>query len=144
MEAVTLRLHALLNQRPTLLIGVARNQMLIEGSPPTRRTRCSATSRTGCIAINWERSSSPKARLRAEIADVMRTLSSDSRTEPLGNQSLEDLQRWPHIRLFPQAYDQLELTEDGAAKLGKSHSPASLAGPPLAGPRLGGTDARER
>ena len=63
----------------------------------------------------------------AEIADVMRTLSADARTEPLGNQPLEQLQRWPHIRLFPQAFDQLELTEDGAAKLGNHQQPGESA-----------------
>ncbi|HSE66798.1 MAG TPA: hypothetical protein VLB12_07415, partial [Gemmatimonadales bacterium] len=63
-----------------------------------------------------------------EIADVMRTLSADSRSEPLGTQPLEQLQRWPHVRLFPQAYDQLELSEDGSPRLGHLSSSTSLAG----------------
>lgn len=128
VEAVTLRLHALLNQRPTLLIGVARNQLLIEGvatdpGNPVLRDLANRLHRHQLGALKFSQGAAP-----SEIADVMRTLSSDSRTEPLGTQSLERLQRWPHIRLFPQAYDQLELTEDGSAKVGRVAGPETMAG----------------
>jgi hypothetical protein len=128
VEAVTLRLHALLNQRPTLLIGVARNQLLIEGvatdpGNPVLRDLANRLHRHQLGALKFSQGAAP-----SEIADVMRTLSSDSRTEPLGTQSLERLQRWPHIRLFPQAYDQLELTEDGTQRVGRLIGPETMAG----------------
>jgi hypothetical protein len=128
VEAVTLRLHALLNQRPTLLLGVARNQLLIEGvatdpDNPVLRDLANRLHRHQLGAIKFSQGGAPN-----EIADVMRTLSSDSRTEPLGQKSLEELQRWPHVRLFPQAYDHLELTEDGTPRMGSvatADNPAS-------------------
>ena len=128
VDAVTLRLHSLLNQRPTLLLGVARNQLLIEGvatdpENPVLRDLANRLHRHQLGALKFSQGAAP-----TEIADVMRTLSADSRTEPLGTQPLEQLQRWPHVRLFPQAYDQLELNEDGSPRLGHLSSTTSLAG----------------
>jgi hypothetical protein len=128
VDAVTLRLHSLLNQRPTLLLGVARNQMLIEGvatdpENPVLRDLANRLHRHQLGAIKFSQGAAP-----SEVADVMRTLSADSRNEPLGTQPLEQLQRWPHVRLFPQAYDQLELSEDGTARLGNLNSPTTMAG----------------
>jgi hypothetical protein len=128
VDAVTLRLHSLLNQRPTLLLGVARNQLLIEGvatdpENPVLRDLANRLHRHQLGALKFSQGAAP-----TEIADVMRTLSADSRTEPLGTKPLEQLQRWPHVRLFPQAYDQLELNEDGSPRLGHLSSTTSLAG----------------
>jgi len=128
VDAVTLRLHSLLNQRPTLLLGVARNQMLIEGvatdpENPVLRDLANRLHRHQLGAIKFSQGAAP-----SEVAEVMRTLSADSRHEPLGTQPLEKLQRWPHVRLFPQAYDQLELTEDGGPRLGNLNSATSMAG----------------
>ena len=123
VAAVILRLHALFSQQPTLLIGVARTQLLIDGvatepDNPVLRDLSGRLHRHQLGAIKFAQGVTP-----SEVADVLRTLSADSRTDPLGLQPPEKLQRWAHVRLFPHAYDQLELSGAEGQRLG--HGAAS-------------------
>jgi hypothetical protein len=126
--AVILRLHSMLAQQPTLLIGVARNQLLIDGvatepENPVLRDLSNRLHRHQLGAIKFAQGVTP-----SEVADVMRTLSADSRTDPLGLQAPERLQRWAHVRLFPHAYDQLELSGVEGQRLGHGDVNPQTAG----------------
>ena len=115
--AVTLRLNALLQDRPHLMIGIARQQLVIEGvatdpSNPVLRELATRLHKQQLGAVKLAPGAADD-----EVADVLRTIGSDRGRggEPLGTRPIEELQRWTHIRLFPQAYDQLELAASEAA-----------------------------
>jgi hypothetical protein len=118
VEAVASQLRVVLVNRPFLLLGVARNQLLVEGlatdpGNPVLRELAQRLHRHQLGAIKF----TPGVTVE-EISDVLKHLSGDSRIEPLG-QRLETVEeRWEHVRLFPPAYDRLELSETGEQRLG--------------------------
>ena len=114
-EGVVQRLTALLGERPSVSIGVARRQMVIEGvatdaKHPILRSLAEKFHKQHIGAIVFERGITP-----AEIADMMRTvaLEAESSERPLGLGDPERLRAWPSVRLYPLTYDQLELVGDG-------------------------------
>ncbi|HXI20707.1 MAG TPA: hypothetical protein VNH46_06460, partial [Gemmatimonadales bacterium] len=118
IEAVSSQLRVVLVNRPFLLLGVARNQLLVEGlatdpSNPVLRELAQRLHRHQLGAIKFVPGVTAD-----ELADMLRHLGGDSRAEPLGHRldTVED--RWEHIRLFPPAYDRLELSETGGMRLG--------------------------
>ncbi len=111
VEAVTLRLTSMLNDRPVLSLGVTKNQLVIEGgatdpSNPVLRELAQRLYRHQLGAIKFSQGVGPD-----EVADLLKTIGADSGrdAQPLGLRPAEELQRWPHVRLFPMAFDQLEL-----------------------------------
>jgi hypothetical protein len=50
VDVVTVHLRMVLLNRPFLLLGVARNQLLVEALPPTPTIRSSAISPPSCTA----------------------------------------------------------------------------------------------
>ena len=115
-EGVVQRLGALLTDRPTVSLGVARRQMVIEGvatdpKHPILRSLAEKFHKQHIGAIVFERGVTP-----AEIADMMRTVAieSERNEKPLGLGDPERLRAWVGVRLFPLTYDQLELVGDGA------------------------------
>lgn len=114
-EGVMQRLAALLAERPSVSIGVARRQMVIEGvatdpKHPILRSLAEKFHKQHIGAIVFERGVSP-----LEIADMMRTVAAEAeRNErPLGLGDPERLRAWQAVRLFPLTYDQLELVGEG-------------------------------
>jgi hypothetical protein len=110
------RLAVLLHDRPTLSLGVARHQLIIEGvatdgNHPLLRELAQRLHRHHLGAVQFQQGVT-----RAEIADFLRTVSEDAvRSErPLGLHPAE-LQRWQHVRLFPLTYEQLQLLEEGSS-----------------------------
>ncbi len=113
-EGVVQRLDALLAERPSVSIGVARRQMVIEGvatdpKHPILRSLAEKFHKQHIGAIVFERGVTP-----AEIADMMRTVAveAERNERPLGLGDPERLRVWHAIRLFPLTYDQLELVGD--------------------------------
>jgi hypothetical protein len=115
-EGVVQRLGALLAERPTVSIGVARRQMVIEGvatdaKHPILRSLAEKFHKQHIGAIVFERGITP-----AEIADMMRTVAveAERNERPLGLGDPERLRVWAGVRLYPLTYDQLELVGDGS------------------------------
>src|SRR6478735_4414985 len=110
------RIHALLAGRTQISIGVARRQLVIEGvatDPENPLLRD--------LALKLHRHQLGAVKLMADIQDheVAEFLALLVQDPYLTKQSLGkprdggDLRRWEHIWLFPPAYDQLELVEEG-------------------------------
>jgi len=111
---VTRRAEQFLEQRPTLSLGVARQQLVIEGvatdpKHPLLAELAGRLHRHHLGAITFHRG------IRSsEVADVLRTLASEAdRTgQPLGLGPPERLRAWEHIRLHSLTYERLELLEE--------------------------------
>src|SRR5438874_5303859 len=115
---VTRRAEHLFEERTTLALGVARQQLVIEGvatdpKNPLLSELAGRLHRHHLGAVTFHRG------LRVtEVVDVLKTLALEAeRTgEPLGLGSPEQLCAWDHIRLHPITYERLELLqEDGAS-----------------------------
>src|SRR5687768_16643651 len=113
-EGVVQRLHALLAERPSVSIGVARRQLVIEGvatdpKHPVLRSLAEKFHKQHVGAVVFERGVSP-----AEVADMMRTVALEAEKDdrPLGLGDPDRLRAWTSVRLFALTYDQLELIGD--------------------------------
>ena len=115
---VTRRAEHLFEGRATLALGVARQQLVIEGvatdaKNPLLAELAGRLHRHHLGAVTFHRG------LRtAEVADVLKTLALEAERsgEPLGLGPPEQLRAWEHIRLHPVTYERLELLqEDGDA-----------------------------
>src|SRR5688572_27148500 len=114
VDALVLRLVRLLQDRDTLSLGVARQQLVIEGvvtaaSNSLLRDLAQRLHRHHLGAVKFLRGVA-----RDEVADLLRTIAADAARSvtPLGLRSAEELRRWAHIRAFPLTYDQLELASE--------------------------------
>jgi len=111
---VTRRAEHLFEERSTLAIGVARQQLVIEGvatdaKNPLLAELAGRLHRHHLGAVTFHRG------LRvSEVLDVLKTLALEAeRTgEPLGLGPPEQLRAWDHVRLHPVTYERLELMED--------------------------------
>ncbi|HJU87928.1 MAG TPA: hypothetical protein VJ672_00965 [Gemmatimonadaceae bacterium] len=115
MDNVTRRLAAVLAGRRQLLIGIARDQMVIDGTStdPTNNSIRELASRLhrhqlGAIKII------PGVR-RDELGDFLSAaavdpLMAEQQLTPLAEQH----HRWPHFRLFPLSYEKLGMLEEDA------------------------------
>jgi hypothetical protein len=127
IDAVASHLRVVLVNRPFFLLGVARNQLLVEGlatdpDNPVLRELATKLHRHQIGAIKF----TPGAD-RDELAEVLKVLSADARTAPVGQTLKEFDARWDHIRLLPPAYDRLELAE-GEQRLGEQVPSESAVG----------------
>jgi hypothetical protein len=113
IEAVASHLRVVLIARPFFLLGVARNQLLVEGlatdpENPVLRDLASKLHRHQIGAIKFTPGAS-----RDELEEVLQVLSRDPRTSPVGIMLQDFDSRWDHIRLLSPAYERLELAEEG-------------------------------
>ena len=107
------RAEELLENRPTLALGVARQQLVIEGvatdaKNPLLAELAGRLHRHHLGAVSFHRG------VRVlELADLLRTLAVDAeRTgEPLGLGDPARLRAWDHVRLHAVTYEKLELLE---------------------------------
>jgi hypothetical protein len=114
---VARRAEQFLEQRPTLSLGVARQQLVIEGvatdpKHPLLAELAGRLHRHHLGAVTFHRG------IRgSEVADVLRTLATEAdRTgEPLGLGPPERLRAWEHIRLHSLTYERLELLDESDA-----------------------------
>ncbi len=113
------RMGALLKEeRATLSIGVARRQLIIEGvatdpNHPLLRELAQRLHRHQLGAVRFSAGIT-----NDELSDFLATVAVDaSRMElPLGLGDPEVLQQWPHARLFPLTFEQLELLDDDGSE----------------------------
>jgi hypothetical protein len=117
VDALVLRLVRLLQDRTSLSLGVARQQLVIEGvvtaaSNSLLRDLAQRLHRHHLGAVKFLRGVA-----RDEVADLLKTIAADAERSvtPLGLRSAEELRRWAHIRAFPLTFDQLELASERAA-----------------------------
>ena len=111
---VTRRAALLLEDRATVSLGVARNQLVIEGvdtdpKHPVLRELAGRLHRHHLGAITFRRGVE-----EGEVADALRTLAVEAeRTgQPLGLGPRERLAAWPHVQLHALTYERLELTDE--------------------------------
>lgn len=108
------RLAALLRERAALSLGVARHQLIIEGvatdeGNPVLRELASRLHKHHLGAVKFSAGVSED-----ELTDMLATVSVDAgrMPRPLGLEGPEVLTQWPHIRLFPLTFAQLQLLEE--------------------------------
>ena len=108
------RLGVLLAERASLSLGVARNQLIIEGvatdeKNPVLRELAGRLHRHHLGAVKFS-----VGVTEDEINDMLATVSVDAGRlpRPLGLEGPEVLTQWPHIRLFPLTFAQLQLIEE--------------------------------
>src|SRR6266513_1821368 len=111
---VTRRAEHLFEGRTTVALGVARQQLVIEGvatdpKNPLLSELAGRLHRHHLGAVTFHRG------LRVnEVVDVLKTLAAEAeRTgQPLGLGAPEQLRAWDHIRLHPVTYERLELLQE--------------------------------
>ncbi|HEV2671295.1 MAG TPA: HEAT repeat domain-containing protein [Gemmatimonadales bacterium] len=111
---VTRRAEHLLEQRTTLALGVARQQLVIEGvatdpKNPLLAELAGRLHRHHLGAVTFHRG------LRVtEVVDLLRTLAvdADRSGQPLGLGPAEQLRSWDHVRLHRVTYEKLELLHE--------------------------------
>src|SRR6266550_3125727 len=111
---LTRRAEHLFEERTTLALGVARQQLVIEGvatdpKNPLLSELAGRLHRHHLGAVTFHRG------LRVnEVVDVLKTLAVEAeRTgQPLGLGAPEQLRAWDHVRLHPVTYERLELLQE--------------------------------
>ncbi len=112
--SVTRRAEHLFESRATLALGVARQQLVIEGvatdpKNPLLSELAGRLHRHHLGAVTFHRG------LRVtEVVDVLKTLAAEAeRTgQPLGLGAPEQLRAWDHVHLHPVTYERLELLQE--------------------------------
>lgn len=114
VDSVIAKLWGLLANRPTMSIGIARKQLIIEGVAtdphhPLLQELASKLHRHHLGAVKLSAGIT-----RDELADALATMSVDAgRMEhPLGLEAAEVSSRWTHVKVFPLTYEKLELLDD--------------------------------
>jgi hypothetical protein len=114
VDALVMRLARLLQDRTSLSLGVARQQLVIEGvvtadSNSLLRELAQRLHRHHLGAVKFLRGVA-----RDEVADLLQTIAADAERSvtPLGLRPPEEMRRWAHIRAFPLSYEQLELASE--------------------------------
>jgi hypothetical protein len=105
------RIEPLLGGKSTLSIGVARQQLIIEGvatdpKNPVLKELASRLHRHHLGAVSFRRGLD-----RDELHEVFQLLAqeADLTGQPLGLGAPEQLAAWPHAQLYPLTYERLEL-----------------------------------
>jgi histone H3/H4 len=108
------RLATLLRDRATLSLGVARHQLIIEGvatdeKNPVLRELANRLHKHHLGAVKFSAGVTED-----ELTDMLAKASVDAGRlpRPLGLEGPEVLTQWPHIRLFPLTFAQLQLIEE--------------------------------
>src|SRR3989475_12604594 len=124
---VTRRAALLLEDRATISLGVARNQLVIEGvatdpKHPVLRELAGRLHRHHLGAITFRRGVE-----QGEVTDALRTLAMEAeRTgQPLGLGDRDRLAAWPHVQLHALTYERLELTDQGGPAPGEGDARAA-------------------
>lgn len=108
------RLGQLMSVRNSLSLGVARNQLIIEGVAtdehnPVLRELASRLHRHHLGAVKFSSGVGEE-----ELTHMLATVAVEAGRlpRPLGLEGPEVLAQWPHIRLFPLTFEQLQLLEE--------------------------------
>ena len=113
-ERVIDRLNQALGARASLAVGVARQQLVIEGiatdpKNPVLQDLAGRLHRHHLGAVTFRAGTTP-----AELHDALAVLAveADRSGEPLGLGPRDRLTAWPSVRLHPLAYERLDLIDD--------------------------------
>src|SRR5687768_3262284 len=113
-SSVVARLAALLADRPSISIGVARRQLVIEGvatdpKHPVLRSLAESLHHRDIGAVVFGRGVSTD-----EVVGMMRLVGAETErdTTPLGLGDPDTLRQWQYVRLYPLTYEQLEMIGD--------------------------------
>jgi hypothetical protein len=112
--AVASRLETLLAERGTLSLGVAREQLVIEGVAtdprnPVLHDLADRLHRHHLGAISFGRGVSWR---ELEEALKMLAVDADRNEGPIGLRPATRIATWPHLKLYPITFDRLELVGD--------------------------------
>lgn len=122
-QGVIRRLDTCMQDRASLSLGIARNQLVIEGvatdsKNPVLKELAGRLHRHHLGAITFRR-----GLLANELRDVLQAVSQEAdRAGPLGLGPTERLAAWPHARLYPLSYDRLKLSDDDPQATAQSES----------------------
>ena len=110
-ERVIGRIEPLLGKKGTLSLGVARQQLIIEGvatdpANPVLKDLAARLHRHHLGAISFRRG---LERDELHEALVLVAQEADLTGQPLGLGPAEQLAAWPHVQLYPLTYERLEL-----------------------------------
>jgi len=127
-DGVARRLDTLLAERGTLSLGVARDQLVIEGVAtdprhPVLKDLADRLHRHHLGAISFARGV-----VGSEIDASLKVLAEDAGRgggEPLGMRPLNQIASWPHIRLYPLTFDRLQLLDGGEGDEDAGASPGA-------------------
>lgn len=115
VDGVMRKIALLLEDRPSLSIGIARRQLIIEGvgtdpEHPLLKELAGRLHKHNLGAVKFN-----KDVTREELGDALSTIAVDSgRTpEPLGNKADELSEKWANVRIYPLNYARLELLYEG-------------------------------
>ncbi len=127
IEAALGHLRIALINRPSLLIGVARQQLLVDGfatdpDNPLLRELAQRLHRHQLGAVKFI----PGVTVE-EFTGLLRALASDARLEPLGPRLADFDEKWESLRLFLPAYDRIEMAGDGVTRTGDQGIPGQGA-----------------
>ncbi|TDJ57437.1 MAG: hypothetical protein E2O47_00090 [Gemmatimonadetes bacterium] len=117
-ESVYTQLQALLSERQMLAMGVARDQLIVEGVATDPQSAVLAElagrlHRHQVAAIRFQTGATLD-----ELADVLATLCPEANREelPFGLKSSEEIDRWQHIQVIPLTFDDLILADDDTVR----------------------------
>ena len=117
MDAVMRKLAVLIADRPSLSIGIARRQLIIEGvatdpNHPLLKELASRLHKHHLGAIKFSEGVTLE-----ELGDAVATIAVDSgrqdQQQPLGDRADELSEKWSNIRLYPLSYERLALLYEG-------------------------------
>lgn len=121
-ESVYTQLQALLSERQVLAMGVARNQLIVEGAATDPQSAVLAE-----LAGRLHRHQVAAIRFQAgatldELTDVLTTLCPEANREelPFGLKPSEEIDRWQHIQVVPLTFDDLVLADDDTEREGRT------------------------
>lgn len=113
-SGIARRLEALLARRNSLSLGVARQQLIIEGvatdeNNPVLRDLAARLHKHHLGALKFTQGVTAE-----EVASALSTIAVDvgRREKPLGLEDSEVLQQWEHVRLFPLTFEKLQLLDE--------------------------------
>lgn len=116
------RLGDLFEERRSLSIGVARRQLVIEGTAtdqkhPVLSDLAKRLHEHQIAALTFEFGVTA-----SEIDGLLAALAGETRRDgtPIGLLAPDEIPDWPHAHLYPVGYDQLELRREGGSGSGKA------------------------
>ncbi len=122
IESVYLQLLALLTECDMLAMGVARNQLIVEGAATDPQNAVLAE-----LAGRLHRHQVAAIRFQAgvtleELLDLLTTLCPEANREdvPFGLRPSEELDRWQHIRVVPLTFEDLVMADGGTESEGQA------------------------
>jgi hypothetical protein len=115
LDGVVRRAERLLQDRPSIALGVARRQLIIEGvatdpNQPVLRRLAEGLHRHHIGAVSILRGVQPH-----EVGEALRVLATEAESgSPLGFKRDGQVTSWPHVKLHPLMFDGLTIVDDAS------------------------------